>query len=189
MKKLTALLLVFILAVSAAACAKIPSPSELMDDALQQLKQTDYAKDSEFADLIASIGEDNAETFTDLLSDFDYEILEETVNDDSATVTVKITTYPFGQMYLEAAQEYILQVFSIAFSNPDITDEELVQILQDILKDKMSTLEKTYTKTVDVDFVLKDEGWELDYTDIYDTKLFDAFMGGMIEALEAFDEY
>ena len=185
MKKILALLLVLLLVFSAAACGKTPAPSKVLDEILKEIKKTDYTKEAELAEIMEALGAENTKEFVSLFTDFDYEILDEEINDDTATVTVKITTYNFGQMFIEAVQEYILQVFSIAFSNPDITEEELVEILQDIFTDKISKMEKNFTQTIDVGFTLTDEGWVLDY-ELYESELFDAILGGMIKAIDEF---
>lgn len=183
MKKIIALLLVLLTIFSFAACSKTKSPKDVLERDLKTFVKANFDEDGALDGLYDLLGKKYTDKFVSLLKEFDYEILEETLNDTTATVKVKITTYPFGQMYIEAIGEYVLQAISLAFSNPDITEEEIAQLLGDIIIEKMNTLEKTYTQTLDVTYILEGDQWVIDNDSTVDI-LTNVIFGGMMEALE-----
>lgn len=177
MKKIIALMLVVITALMLAGCGKKDSPTTAVETALDNLKEseiTDTLLDSTGETLSDEVKESYRD-FMKKLHDFDYEVVDEQIADDgeSAIVKVKITTYSFGNAYLDSYEE-VVEKYKI----PEITPD----ILYGTFFKKMSELEdKNYTETVKIDCKLKDDKWvaELDSN----RELQNAMLGDAIEIL------
>ena len=62
-------------------------------------------------------------------------------------------------------------------------EEELEAVLNNLFREKVDNLEKTFEKTVTVEMVKGEEGWEVkDKTE--SNSMFDALLGGMFSSIE-----
>ena len=191
--------------------SKIPSPTETTDAFLQALKAQDdeaiagvYA--DEELDLLdaASDSEEEAEDTEgseDLNSglesvyeeqllpkmlDFDYEISNEQINGDKATVDVKFTTYKIGEAFTAFFGDYISQAFVLAFS--DVSEEELDALAATTLSSKLADLtEKSYEKTVTIPLTMTDGKWVVDQIES-ESDIIDAITGGLVTSMKNMDE-
>ena len=115
---------------------------------------------------------------------FEYELSNESIDGDSATVDLKVKTYGFGSMITETLTEYLQQAFVMAFS--DASEDEMTALFENLITEKMNTLEKNYEKTVTVEMVKGEDGWDLkDKTD--SNPMYDALMGGLYSAISNLD--
>ena len=70
------------------------------------------------------------------MQEFEYELSNEQIDGDSATVDLKVKTYGFGEMLTEVLNEYLQQAISMAFSGA--SDEEMEAILNNLFREKLS---------------------------------------------------
>lgn len=177
MKELLALMLVVVTVFALAGCGKKDSPTTAVETALNELKEseiTDTLLDTSQANLSDDVKKSYKE-FMEKLHEFDYEIVKESISDDgdSATVEVKITTYSFGNAYLNSYEE-IIEKHEVS----EITGD----ILYGNLFKNMSELEdKNFTKTVTIDCKKPDDKWtaELNGNRAFQNAIF----GDLIEIL------
>ena len=193
--------------VSLSACGpKIPTPTETADTFLTAIK----AQDSETLATVYAGGEldllkaaaetDESEEVNDnsgltkvykeqmlpKMLDFDYELSNEQIDGDKATVDVKITTYPIGDAFTAFFSDYISQAFILAFS--DTSEEELDALATTILAGKIADLdEKSYEKTVTLNLTMKDDKWIVDeFEEGSDTV--DAITGGLVSSMKTMSD-
>ena len=205
MKKLVSILLISILVFSLSACGS-PSPTEVTTTFLDAVKaqstedMADIYKDGswslseeagEEADLedLDEMSQYFQETVLPKLLEYDYEILEEKIDGDKATVDVKITTYDLGNAFTAFFGEYLTQAFALAFS--DTSEDAIEELGISIFKEKVDAMEKTFTKTVTIPLSNVDGAWVIDELDD-DSPFTDALTGGLVESAKtlenAFDE-
>lgn len=128
--------------------------------------------------------QDVIDNFAKKVKDFDYKVVSETVDGDSATVDVEINTYNFGDIFKEVISEYIGQAFGYAFVG-NATEEKLVGLLVDILGDKMEGMtEKNYNKTITFALTKSDNVWKVN--EVNDSH-FDALTGGFYSVYKNFN--
>ena len=181
--KAVCVLLSLVMVLTFAACGggalKEGSPSYAVDKALQEFKtQLDVDKYLEQMDM-DDLGMDveDLKPWLKMLQEFEYEIGEEKVKGDTAEVTVTITTYAFGK----AMEGFFDQLITIALSNPDVTEQELI----DTFMDSMTSLKtKDYTKEVVIICEKRNGEWVPDLENNED--FIDAILGGILTAIEEF---
>ena len=149
------------IALMFSACGSDPTPSDAVKADLDKMKSEDSSDQSLKAlDLEEwDLKKDDVNTFLSKIRDFDYEIVEEKVEEDKATVKVKITTYNFGK----AMGEIFAEALALAFSMAGIE-------------------KKDYSKKVTVNCVKKDDKWTTDVDS--NEKLEDAVLGGLNSKIE-----
>lgn len=118
--------------------------------------------------------------------DFDYELSNEKIDGDKATVDVKITTYNIGNAFTAFMTDYFTQAFALAFS--DASDEQMEELANTIFETKMNELkDKDYSETVTLNLVNKDDGWKIvkikNGGDFYN-----AISGGLVKAFENLED-
>lgn len=116
---------------------------------------------------------------TEKMLDFDYAIGDEAINDDKATVKVKLTTYKIGDALSSAIEDYIPKAMAQALSGK--TDEDaMTDLLMDCFSDQLSSLkDKGYEKTITFNLTKGDDGWTID---TLTEDQIDALSGGVVEA-------
>ena len=203
MKKKT-LLIVSSLIVAVALCAcGSPSPTETTDSFLQALKSEDsdavktlYADDK--INILEEFEENNTgdveskaiaklieEEVKPKMLDFKYEISNEKIDGNKATVDVKLTTYDMGAAFTAFAGEYFTQAFTLAFSGT--SEEELNALAETLLSEKLTAAEKNYHQTVTVSLTQKDDKWMIDKFE-ENGVFFNAITGGIIDAVNGLNE-
>lgn len=189
------------------ACGpKIPTPTETADTFLTAIKAQDgetlatvYAGgDLDLLDKAAEAdesGETNEDTglakvyeeqMMPKMLDFDYELSNEQVNGDKATVDVKITTYRIGDAFTAFFSDYLSQALILAFS--DASEEDLDALATTILSGKLAELtEKSYEKTATINLSMKDDKWVVDEVQTGDD-IVDAITGGLVTAFSGMED-
>lgn len=126
------------------------------------------------------------ETLLPKIRDFDYELSNEKIDGDKATVDVKITTYDIGTAFSSFMTEYFAQALTLAFS--DASEEKIEKIGETIFQTKMNELtEKTYSETVPLELVKKDDGWKVCTID-ENSDFLNAICGNMIKTMEQLED-
>ena len=206
-KKLLIITLVMAMIVALSACGpKIPTPTETADTFLTAIKAKDgetlatvYAGgDLDLLDKAAEAdesGETNEDTgltkvyeeqMMPKMLDFDYELSNEQVNGDKATVDVKITTYRIGDAFTAFFSDYLSQALILAFS--DASEEDLDALATTILSGKLADLtEKSYEKTATINLSMKDDKWVVDEVQTGDD-IVDAITGGLVTAFSGMED-
>lgn len=182
MKKKTLLIsMILMMLMVFTACGK-STPTEVVENQLKQIKTEDYSlKISRvFSDTkLQEQYKDDFNKFNKKLQDFDYEVEDEKIDGDKATVVVKIKTYDFGKVYKSTADQ-ILNDFQRG--KVKATDDIAKYAYDLVFKNLNSLKEKTYKKKVTVNCTKNDKGeWETDI-DSSNVQMQDALMGGMITA-------
>lgn len=186
------------------ACTSEPSPSDVTKSALDAMKAQDadalaqyYSGNTdgiqEQLDALASEadGSENPDAQATAMSslmqkiyDFDYTIGEETIEGDTATVNVSITTYDLGTAFKTAMGNYISTALGMAFAGA--SQEEMEAALYEGLQSELDSLtEKDYTADVNLTLTKTDNGWMLDALSDEAT---DALTGGLESAANEVSE-
>lgn len=186
------------------ACTSEPSPSDVTKNALDAMKAQDadtltqyYSGDTngiqEQLNALASEtdGSEDPDAQTAALNslmqkiyDFDYTIGEETIEGDTATVNVSVTTYDLGTTFKTAMGNYISTALGMAFAGA--SQEEMETALYEGLQSELDSLtEKDYTTDVNLTLTKTDNGWMLD---ALPDEAADAFTGGLKSAADEVNE-
>ena len=204
-KHIAVILAVFTTVFFLAGCSSTPTPTQTSDTFLQALK----AQDSEtmadvFAgekiDLLDAVSDEEEDTeaadsgltkiyeeqMVPKMLDFDYELSNEVIDGDKATVDVKISTYRIGDAFTAFFSDYLSQAFILAFS--DASEEDLDTLATTILTGKLADLtEKSYEKTATINLTNKDGKWVVDMLDTNDDFL-DAVTGGLLTSFGSMED-
>ena len=169
-KKVTILLLAFCL-VFLAACGS-PSPSDALKADLENAKSSP----DEIMDGLGSdgFGEEATQALIDKVLEFDYEIGEESIDGDTSTVELTITTYPLGDIFTTVLSE----LFSSDMEElASMTEDELMAWMDETLISQLDAAEKTYVTDVTVTLNQEDGQWVVQE----DQEFSNALTGGMID--------
>ena len=180
-----------------------PSPTETTDTFLKAIKEQDVETlKSVYAggevDLLDSVGEDAEETedeaFSKILDeqllpkilDFDYELSNEQIDGDKASVDVKINAYRIGDIFTSFLSDYMTQALMLAFS--DASEEELDALADTLLRGKIAdATEKSFEMTVTLNLSKVDGKWMVnEITDQDD--ILDALTGGLFTSLQSMED-
>ena len=207
-RKLLVITAIMVMIAVLSGCGpKIPTPTETTDSFLQALKSQDAeaiagvydGTDVDLLEAASDSAEDNEpdvdsettdtgleavyeEQMLPKMLDYDYELSNEQIDGDKATVDVKITTYRIGDAFTAFFSDYISQAFMLAFS--DASEEDLDALATTILSGKLADLsEKTYEKTATLSLSMKDDKWVVDNIEDSDEFL-DAITGGLVTSMK-----
>ena len=169
MKKVSILLLALCL-IFMTACGTA-SPTEALKADLENAKSSPD-------EIIGQLGEDGfgeeaTQALVDKVLEFDYQLGEEKIDGDKATVETTITTYPFGEIFTGIVADFITQ----AFANPDMTDDDASALLDQLLMDALDKADKTYSKTITIELSQEDGEWVVQESD----EMSNALTGGMLD--------
>ena len=169
MKKVSILLLALCL-IFMTACGTA-SPTDALKADLENAK-------SSSDEIIGQLGEDGfgeeaTQALVDKVLEFDYQLGEEKIDGDKATVETTITTYPFGEIFTGIVADFITQ----AFANPDMTDDDASALLDQLLMDALDKADKTYSKTITIELSQEDGEWVVQESD----EMSNALTGGMLD--------
>ena len=169
MKKVSILLLALCL-IFMTACGTA-SPTDALKADLENAKSSPD-------EIIGQLGEDGfgeeaTQALVDTVLEFDYQLGEEKIDGDKATVETTITTYPFGEIFTGIVADFITQ----AFANPDMTDDDASALLDQLLMDALDKADKTYSKTITIELSQEDGEWVVQESD----EMSNALTGGMLD--------
>lgn len=206
-KRLLVITLALAMIAALSACGpKIPTPTETADTFLTAIKAQDgealatvyAANDIDLLDKAAEsdgsedVNEDSGltkvyeEQMAPKMLDFDYELSNEKIDGDKATVDVKITTYRIGDAFTSFFSDYLSQALVLAFG--DASEEELDSMATTILSGKLADLtEKSYEKTVTLSLSMKDDKWVVDELET-GGDIVDALTGGLVTAFNGMED-
>ena len=125
-------------------------------------------------------------TLTKRLLKFSYQVTDEQVDGDTATVKVTFTTYRFGNMISSVFADFKAEAVDRAVAGKTFTDKDLTSMLIDELKANNATLtDKNRKKTVTVN--LKKSGGRWKVTKM-SAEAVDAMLGGIVTTLETIND-
>ena len=210
-RKLTMVLgMCLIVAVALCGCggSSEPTPTETANTFLTAVKAGDtetiktvYA--GEDLDILSPIeGEDSdgdkddSEDVTDdeyfeellltKLLDFDYELSNEQITEDKATVDVTITTYDLGKVFTAFMEEYFAKALEMSFDGA--SDEEIEKVANSTFESKLNEEEtKTYTETVPLTLSKQDGIWKVDPIDD-DGDFMNVICGNALHTMDQLEE-
>ncbi len=182
-----------------------PKPTEVADTFLTALKTQDAEKIAEVysggeLDLInetytEEAEEETADSSFDAITEeqlipkmleFDYELSNEQIDGDKATVDVKISTYRIGDAFSSFIADYMSQALILAFS--DATEEDMDALASTLLSGKVADMtEKTYEKTVPLSLTKVDDKWMVDKLEPAG-EFVDALTGGLATSFKTIDD-
>ncbi|HCX63848.1 MAG TPA: hypothetical protein DHN33_01375 [Eubacteriaceae bacterium] len=191
-----------------AGCSQEQQPAEAVEEFLDAAKDMDYESAACYVDSSSVNGEadfkgdfltseeteeitDSTEAFTNYfesnLKKLDYEIVEtEEIDEQSAVVTVDVSYVDSKPVIQAAFGELIVQAFSMAFSEVEMSEEEQAEMFEGIFAEKVeSTPEKVVDETIEVSCVKQEEEW---YISQPNKALFNAITAGLYSADEIFGE-
>lgn len=149
------------------------------DGAIDLMKEAKQSDSSGVNDELAKIYNKELE---EKLFDFDYDVSNEKVDEDKATVDVKIKTYGFGKAYVDLMEEYIEQLYKLAMDGK--TDDEINKEAAEMLSAKLKDMKKDYEKTVTLPLSKKDDKWVVDSIKT-NIDFYDVLTGGMLDSLKS----
>lgn len=186
MKKIIKCILVLAILVCTCGCAQ--KPSGAVKDYLNGLKNNISQVFDEEETL--EMGESDKELYdslTNALKQFEYEIVNEQVEGEKATVRVKIRAYDMGKVFMNMFTDFFQQALALSFSGA--SEEEIQALMYKLWKEKLDEemkAGKNYTEEVDVKLVKKDKKWTVDEND--NAALVNAITGGLGTVAEALAE-
>lgn len=201
---LTAILCLSLIFFGLCACGQTgPTPTETADTFLKGIQEGDtdavnsvYAPGNfQISDLLIMDNEESEDLNEDetmakalftKIREFDYELSNEQIDGDSATVDVTITSYPFGEATTEFLTEYMTQAFALAFS--DASDDQLNKLAEGIFLKKIGGLkEKNCRLTAKLPMTRIDGIWKIGGIG-ENSEFLNAITGNMVTAMEDMEE-
>lgn len=194
MKKITLLLISTLLVFALAACSSTVSPKEVVEKGIASIKNLDiiqiqkYFNTDDISDENDLLGDDfeveNMEVFTLMTKNISYEIIDETIDGDEATVKAKITNLNMTIIM----GEYITQALALAFSQigeTEVDEAELEKQMEDLLIGLLSKEDNEMMSTeVDIKLSKIDEEWKIELND----DLINALFGGLSNVVNEFQD-
>lgn len=196
---ITAMLLCLGCVVTFTSCGG-PSPTETAESFLEAVKTQDkdtlksvYAGGDELdfsgTSLLgsssdsSSLSNDVIKKFKKKLLDFDYEVTDENIKDDKATVKVKLTTYAFG----EAMTNLYTEMWENIWTLSAMSDKESDTYIENIFSKQLGKLEeKSYSSTVKLKLTKGDDGWTVDKISS-DGDFMNGLSGNLIKTIDSLD--
>lgn len=156
--------------VEAMALTIVPSNTEDLDrtkNLMNDDDKDDYTK--YFFDYLKS----NAEKIT-------YKITESEVDGDNSVVTVDCKYVDGGPLLKATIGEAFLQIFQMAISGVQATEEEMGQMFISIMEEQSAVLEETYKEsTVKINLTMQEGTW---YISEVSDEMVDVIMSGFISS-------
>ena len=150
---------------------------------LEEFSEVDFSKVEKFDDLKAN--------FKKLTKKVKYDVTNVEEDGTTATADIKFTYADAGEPLASSFGEYIGQMFGLAFSGQEMTEEEqelkAMEVIVDIVSDNLDGYEVT-TKEVQGKIELAEKEGEWVITDI-DEEIMNALTFGLIEVLDDFDPF
>lgn len=164
LKKLTAVVLIGILALGLVACGT-KTPTDVVNEYFSEIKKGD---NSELNDLIEDkvktgdakedkeVSKDTEKAMTNVIKQIDGKATSEKIDGDNATVNVTVKGPNISQMMLK----FISQAMQAAFSGKQVTDAEMEKMLQESFKNP-----PTDERTGEIHLTKKDNEWKIQTDD------------------------
>lgn len=150
---------------------------------LEELSEPDFSKVEKFDDLKAS--------FKKLTKEVKYDVTDVEEDGTTAVADIKLTYADASEPLASSFGEYIGQMFGLAFSGQEMTEEEqelkAMEVIIEIVSDNLDEYEVT-TKEAQGKIELAEKEGEWVITDI-DDEIMNALTFGLIGGLDDFDPF
>jgi len=152
---------------------------------VEELSEADFSEIEKFDDLKAN--------FKKLTKKVKYDVTNVDVDEDEATATadIKFTYADASEPLVNSFGEFVGNIFGLAFSGQDMTEEEMelktMEIMVEVFSDNLDGYETT-TKEVQGEIELVEKEGEWIITDI-DDEIMNALTFGLIEGLDNLDPF
>lgn len=150
---------------------------------LEEFSEVDFSKVEKFDDLKAN--------FKKLTKKVKYDVTNVEEDGTTATADIKLTYADASEPLVSSFGEYIGQMFGLAFSGQEMTEEEqelkAMEVIVDIVSDNLDGYKAT-TKEAQGKIELAEKEGEWVITDI-DDEIMNALTFGLIEGLDDFDPF
>lgn len=185
-KRIFAIMLVFVLAMSLAGCGEIKKAETSVNGMFIAFKNLDFDEAQKYVNVedIANSDESNENTqliMETVFGNLDYEIIASNkVDSNNVIVKTKITATDMKPVMGEFLTKALQYAFSNAFANPQPTEEETNKKMEEILVE-CATKPDLATVTNEVDIkVIKTESkeWKIEADDTF----VNALLGGLADA-------
>jgi hypothetical protein len=141
---------------------------------------------------------------TKLLADFDYKILDEKISDDTATVRVEITTYPFGDVFKDSTDDFFAEIVAQlvesqvgddtseseadaeATAEVDIEKGEYSTMFTSIFEKHLANISKNYKEEINLTLTKEKNKWRVDKLESIGSEI-NALYGNLVKAVEGFE--
>ncbi len=195
MRKLISILALSICLISVTACSSKPKASESVERFLTAFQtgastSDDLSKyfeaEGEYAFKLDAFdaGSDNeelVETMNILIRDFNYEIVSQTMEKDTAVVSMKITAHDIAGVYRQWIDGIVARAMEWMTSGK--TEEEILAAELVLLEEALFASPKDKVYTVDVHMVYVDKEWQIADSE-ENMPLLDALTGGFLGMVE-----
>lgn len=166
-KKLLATLLVGISALGLVACGT-EGPADVVNEYFTNIKKGNYEEANELFEetLEENINDSNNQEFSeevekllmDTLKKIDYKINDEAIDGDTAIINVTVKGPNITNVLLVSMGEAIGKIFSLAFTNPEISEEDTFTIMEELLAENLAKVEID-ERTADISLMKTEDGW------------------------------
>ncbi len=156
------------------------SEKGLFDESLANYWVSDSSEMSEVSD-IENYNDASAQMYLSYIKDFDYTILDSSIDGDSAVVSIEFTTYPIAEM----SMAWMMEMFNNLF-DPDIaalSEEELEIKSVEWFEEVASNYSKDRVNIVSVNLEKVDGEW-LFSGDEDNFEFINALFGGMLSGFD-----
>ncbi len=199
LKKIIALLSLFALLLSLAACGSknSASPAETMDGIMQELISCDDEMLEEIftEDLMAEEGmmlseddvEFSKEIYKIMLSQLSYKINDVSENGDTAIVTMEITNVDYAEAFSTFFANAISKVmpYTLMSEEQRPSDEEMMEIMKECFLETYQSKDLSkVTNTVKIKMTYEDDMWYFESNDDF----IDAITGGAMSFIDDLEE-
>lgn len=173
-KRLGIILISAILLIGLVGCGA-QKPSSVVTEYFNEVKKGDTGKSNELIKgSIEELGEDSvtvdtySEEVSKLLSNslkkLDFKINNETINGDKAVVNVTVKGDNISMAFADAIMKYFGLMFEAAFINPNMTDEESNNIMNEAMIESFENIVSD-ERTGDLTLTKVDKKWTLENDD------------------------
>lgn len=156
-------------------------------DAMQELyagKVTSSLGESLVKDDNSGLPEEVKKSILEKILDFDYELSNEKIDGDKATVDAKITTYNMGTAMENFMKSYMEKAMKVASEDPKNAEKKIEEMAGEIFNEELQKIEKKdYSKDVTLGLEKKDGKWVVSEFD-EKSGIADALLGGLFEKLK-----
>lgn len=178
-KKISIITIIIGILIVISGCSASEKPESIVSEFIGGMKGFDLElmaskinpADSNGKEDISNLFEDDEDQFQRYFLDYlksnakkiDYKIKETKINEDKAVVSVDFKYVDGGQLFKATFAEYIEEVFSVAFSDDEMTDEENSELFLTVMKEQSELIEESFVeKMIDIECIKVDKQWYID---------------------------
>ena len=191
-KLLVIIALVFIMMLSFTGCGEIKKAETVINNTFTALKSLDFETASDYInvdEIMNSEDEENDALSLDdnvfmenLFGKLEYEIVSsEKIDKNTVVAKTKITAVDMKPVLGEFLGKSLQYALANVFSNPQPSDEEMNQMMEEMFVECVSKEDLAMVTTeVDIKVIKVDKKWKIESAD----ELSDALLGGLTKATE-----